>query len=389
MQVDDTRLLQPDETEQDVDLTTEDMLLNMGPQHPATHGVLRVVAKLRGEIVLDAEPFPGYLHRGTEKLAENRFYNQIVPLTDRLDYLSAFNNNLAYVQAVEKLIDLEIPERALYLRTMFGELQRLASHLIWLGTHAMDIGALSIFLYTMREREMILDLFESAAGQRLTLSYAQVGGLRNDIPDGFIDGVRNFLKIFPSKMKEYGDILTKNPIWLERTQDIGVISAKDAIAWSLTGACLRGSGVNYDVRKKTPYAAYDRVDFDVPLGTQGDIYDRYLVRMEEMRQSARIIQQCVDNLPDGPFKADAPAYVQITKRFKAPAGEVYSSIEAPKGELGFAIVSDGTEKPYRMHIRAPSWINLQALPVMCNGGLIADVVGVIGSIDIVLGEVDR
>jgi NADH-quinone oxidoreductase subunit D len=389
MQVDDTRLLRPDETEQDVDLTTEDMLLNMGPQHPATHGVLRVVAKLRGEIVLDAEPFPGYLHRGTEKLAENRFYNQIVPLTDRLDYLSAFNNNLAYVQAVEKLIDLEIPERALYLRTMFGELQRLASHLIWLGTHAMDIGALSIFLYTMREREMILDLFEATAGQRLTLSYAQVGGLRNDIPDGFLDGVRNFLKIFPSRMKEYSDILTKNPIWLERTQDIGVISAKDAIAWSLTGACLRGSGVNYDVRKKTPYAAYDRVDFDVPLGTQGDIYDRYLVRMEEMRQSARIIQQCVDNLPDGPFKADAPAYVQITKRFKAPAGEVYSSIEAPKGELGFAIVSDGTEKPYRMHIRAPSWINLQALPVMCNGGLIADVVGVIGSIDIVLGEVDR
>lgn len=384
------------------------MRLNMGPQHPSTHGVLQVVLDLEGEVVMRCDPVPGYLHRGTEKLAENKHYNQIIPLTDRLDYLSPFNNNVAYVMAVEKLLGLELPDRAQWLRLILMELQRLSSHLVWLGTHVMDIGAVTAFLYAMRERELILDIFEMCSGARLTVSYCRVGGLMADTPAGFEEKVAEFVNIFPKAHAEYMKLVTKNPIFVDRTVDVGVITAEDAIDLGLTGPSLRGSGVNWDLRKHEPYLGYDLLDFDIPLGTTGDCYDRYLVRMEEMLQSNRIIEQALKHLKPGPVKVDdskislppkelamsqAEAmqrhFYQVIHGFPTPVGEAYGKIEGSKGELGFYIISDGSSHPYRMKIRAPSYVNLQSLPLMTEGRMVSDVITCIGTIDIVLGEVDR
>jgi NADH-quinone oxidoreductase subunit D len=384
------------------------MRLNMGPQHPSTHGVLQIILDLEGEVVMRCDPVPGYLHRGTEKLAEDKYYNQIIPLTDRLDYVSAFNNNMAFVLAVEKLLGIEIPPRANWIRMILMELQRIASHLIWFGTHVMDIGAVTAFLYAMREREMILDIFEMCCGARLTYSYARVGGLMADTPPGFEEKVNEFVKHFPQAHVEYMKLVTKNPIFMDRTVDVGIITGEDAIDMGLTGPSLRGSGVNWDLRKHEPYTYYDQIDFDVPLGSKGDCYDRYLCRMEEMLQSVRIVEQCMKFLKAGPVRADDPKvmlppkelamsqaeamqrhFVQVIHGFATPVGEAYGKIEASKGELGFYIISDGSSRPYRMKIRAPSYVNLQALPLLTEGGMVADVIACIGTIDIVLGEVDR
>ncbi|MBF6612864.1 MAG: NADH dehydrogenase (quinone) subunit D [Chloroflexi bacterium] len=387
---------------------TGEMSLNLGPQHPSTHGVLRVLLELDGEVVKKAIPDLGYLHRGIEKLGEYRQYNQFVPWTDRTDYVAAFTGNLAFVKAVEELMGIEVPERGQYLRIIFSELQRLASHLLWLGTHVMDLGAISVFLYSMRERELILDLLEMQTGARLTLNAQRVGGFPKDIPVGFREKLEEFLAIMPGRIKEYDTLLAENPIFLRRVKGVGVISADDAIQWGVTGPSLRGSGVAYDVRKAHPYCFYDRMDFEVPVGTHGDVYDRFLVRMEEMRQSVKIIRQAVDQLPDGPVKTQdirvaLPSkeetmtsieamqrhFILVIHGFRAPVGEYYSAVESPKGELGWYIVSNGENHAYRARNRAPSFVNLQALPVMSEGGMIADVVANIGSIDIVVGEVDR
>jgi len=386
------------------------MRLNMGPQHPSTHGVLQIILDLEGETVVRCDPVPGYLHRGSEKLAENKYFQQIIPLTDRLDYLSPFNNNLAYVMAVEKLLGIEdkIPDRAVWLRLILSELQRIASHLIWFGTHVMDIGAITAFLYAMRERELILDIFEMCSGARLTVSYARIGGLMGDTPPGFEEKVLDFVKIFPERHAQYMKLVTKNPIFMDRTVDVGVVTAEDAIDMGFTGPCLRGSGVNYDIRKREPYLTYDQLDFDVPVGTKGDAYDRYLLRMEEMLQSCRIVEQAMKKLPKGPVKADDPKvtlpakelamsqaeamqrhFYQVIHGFPAPVGECYGKIEASKGELGFYIISDGSSHPYRLKIRAPSFVNLQSLPLMTEGRMVSDVVTCIGTLDIVLGEIDR
>ena len=363
---------------------TETLVLNMGPQHPSTHGVLRVVLHLDGETVVDSDVVIGYLHRGIEKLSENRTWTQIVTLTDRMDYVGAATNNLAYVETVEKLLAIEVPRRARYIRTILSELQRLASHAIWLGSHAMDIGAKTVFLYTMRDRELILDLFEEFCGARLTYNSMRIGGLPLDLPAGWDKKVLEFCGVITEKLVEYEELLTHNRIWLGRTSDIGVISAADAIACGLSGPMLRGSGVLRDIRKDEPYAAYAEMDFDVPLGTRGDTYDRYLCRLEEIRQSVRILRQAVEGLPEGPIMA------KVARLIKPPAGETYHAIESPKGELGFFVVSDGkSPNPYRLRVRTPSFCNLQALPRLIKGHLIADVVAIIGSLDIVLGEVDR
>ena len=363
---------------------TSELVLNMGPQHPSTHGVLRVILRLDGERVIDADLVIGYIHRGIEKLSENRDWTQIITLTDRMDYVAAATNNLGYCETVEKLMSLEVPRRARYIRTILAELQRLASHCLWLGTHAMDIGAMTVFLYALRERELILDLFEEYCGARLTYNAMRVGGLPLDIPPGWDRKVRAFCDIMASKVPEYEELLTHNRIWLERTRDIGVISGPDAIAIGLSGPPLRGSGVLRDVRKDEPYAAYDEFEFDIPLGSRGDTYDRYLVRMEEFRQSLRIIRQALDGLPEGPVMGKVPRLI------KPPAGETYHAIESPKGELGFFIVADGKSiSPYRLRVRPPSFCNLQALRQLIRGHLVADVVALIGTIDIVLGEVDR
>ena len=363
---------------------TSELVLNMGPQHPSTHGVLRVILRLDGERVIDADLVIGYIHRGIEKLSENRDWTQIITLTDRMDYVAAATNNLGYCETVEKLMSLEVPRRARYIRTILAELQRLASHCLWLGTHAMDIGAMTVFLYALRERELILDLFEEYCGARLTYNAMRVGGLPLDIPPGWDRKVRAFCDIMASKVTEYEELLTHNRIWLERTRDIGVISGPDAIAIGLSGPPLRGSGVLRDVRKDEPYAAYDEFEFDIPLGSQGDTYDRYLVRMEEFRQALRIIRQALDGLPEGPVMGKVPRLI------KPPAGETYHAIESPKGELGFFIVADGKSiSPYRLRVRPPSFCNLQALRQLIRGHLVADVVALIGTIDIVLGEVDR
>jgi NADH-quinone oxidoreductase subunit D len=361
----------------------EEMVLNMGPQHPSTHGVLRVVLKLDGETVVDLDCDIGYLHRGVEKIAEHDTYQMITPYWDRLDYVAAVSNDLCYVGAVEKLLQVEVPRRAEYLRVALTELQRIASHLLWLGTHAMDIGAVTVLLYAFREREEILKILEDFIGARLTAHAFRIGGLWWDAYPEFEARVRDFLKILPDRISEYETLLNANRIWLQRTVGIGIISAEDAVNLSLTGPALRGSGVNYDVRKAQPYSAYSDFDFDIPLGENGDTYDRYLVRMEEMRQSIRIIEQALDGLPEGPVMAKVP------KIIKPPVGEIYHSIEAPKGEIGVYLVSDGTGKPYRMRIRPPSYINLQSLKSMSIGHLVADVVAIIGTLDIVLGEVDR
>jgi NADH-quinone oxidoreductase subunit D len=363
---------------------TNELVLNMGPQHPSTHGVLRVVLRLDGEKVVDCDVVIGYLHRGIEKLCENRNWTQIVLLTDRMDYVAAATNNIGYCETVEKLLQLEVPRRARYVRTILGELQRIASHCLWLGTHAMDIGAMTVFLYAFRERELILDLFEEFCGARLTYNSMRIGGLPIDVPPGWDKKVLAFCDIMDQKIVEYEELLTNNRIWLERTREIGVISAAEAVAIGLTGPPLRGSGVPKDVRKDEPYAAYDEMEFDVPIGTRGDTYDRYLVRIEEFRQSLRIIRQATQGLPEGPIVGKVPRLIKPT------AGETYHAIESPKGELGYFIVSDGkATNPYRFRVRPPSFCNLQALPRLIKGHLVADVVALIGSIDVVLGEVDR
>jgi NADH dehydrogenase I D subunit len=399
--------MSPLDTEQK-EIVQKDITLNMGPQHPSTHGVLRLVLDLQGETVVGVDPRIGYLHRGIEKWMESRTYHQIIPMTDRLDYISCMNNNLGYVVAVEKLAGITVPERAQFLRTLTAELSRLSAHLIWLGSSAVDLGAMTVTLYALREREMILDLFEMATGARMTVSYARIGGVRNDVPRDFLEKCREFTEIFPKRLEDYDTLIRENRIWLKRTVGIGVMSAEEAINYGLTGASLRGSGVNYDLRKVEPYAAYDKVEFDVPLGTKGDVYDRYVVRLNEMRQSNRIIKQCLDMLQPGPVMTDDPRYavpekknvmqsmeslahqfVLMSKWVPMPAGEVYVATEAPKGELGFYIVSDGSGRPYRIKIRAPSYVNLSAIPKMATGHMMADIVACIGTIDIVLGECDR
>ena len=389
-------------------VSTKEITVNMGPQHPSTHGVLRLILELDGEVVVSCTPYIGYLHRGSEKLAEHRTYQQIVPLTDRFDYLSCGNNNLAYAIAVEKLMGIEVPERADYLRVLVAELSRISSHLLWLATHAADIGAVTVLLYCLREREEILGLFELLTGARLTVSYVNIGGVRRDATPEFLSRCSAFADSFPAKIADYNTLIMQNRIWLGRTKGIGVIPYDEAIDWGLTGGSLRGSGVDYDLRKAMPYSAYDRVKFEVPLGETGDVYDRYIVRIEEMRQSVSIIKQCLADLPDGPYRADIPTvvlppkdrvmadietlihhFVLVSKGFEVRPGEIYGAAEVPKGELGFYIVSDGSNMPLRMKVRSPSFVNLQVLPRMVQGSMIADIVSCIGSIDIVLGEVDR
>jgi len=361
-----------------------ELVLNMGPQHPSTHGVLRVVLKLDGERVVDADCVIGYIHRGVEKLCENRDWTQIILLTDRMDYVAAATNNLGYVEAVEKLMQVEVPRRALYLRTVLAELQRIASHCLWLGTHAMDIGAMTVLLYAFREREFVLDLFEEFCGARLTYNSMRVGGLPLDIPPGWDGKVLSFCDLMEGKLNEYETLLTNNRIWLQRTRNVGVISGEEATSLGLCGPPLRGSGVSRDLRKDEPNAAYSEFDFDVPLGTHGDTYDRYLIRMDEFRESIRIIRQAVEGLPEGPVMGKVP------RLLKPPAGETYHAIESPKGELGYFLVSDGkSTNPYRFRVRPPSFCNLQGLKRLVKGHLVADVVALIGTIDIVLGEVDR
>ncbi len=363
---------------------TDELVINMGPQHPSTHGVLRIVLKLDGERVIDADCVIGYIHRGIEKLSENRDWTQIILLTDRMDYVAAATNNLGYCQTVEKLMRIEVPRRARYLRTVLAELQRIASHCLWLGTHAMDIGAMTVLLYAFREREFVLDLFEEFCGARLTYNSMRIGGLPLDVPPGWDRKVLSFCDLMEGKLDDYETLLTNNRIWLRRTRDVGVIGADEAIGLGLCGPPLRGSGVPRDVRKDEPYAAYDELEFNVPLGTRGDTYDRYLIRMDEFRESIRIIRQAVEGLPEGPIMGKVPRLI------KPPAGETYHAIESPKGELGYFIVSDGkSTNPYRFRVRPPSFCNLQGLKRLVKGHLVADVVALIGTIDIVLGEVDR
>src|SRR6266702_4170471 len=387
---------------------TETLTLNMGPQHPSTHGVLRLVLELDGETVVKVIPHIGYLHTGMEKTMENEAYQQAITITDRMDYMAAMSNNLCYCLAVEKLLDIEIPPRGQFIRVMMAELQRIASHLVWLGTQALDLGAMSVFLYCFREREVIMNLFEQICGARLTYSYIRIGGVAMDMPLGYEDEVARFLSIFPSRIDEYEALLTENEIWRDRTIGVGIMDAETAIKWGITGPSLRGAGVNYDIRKVNPYCGYENFEFDVPLGARGDVYDRYRVRVAEMRQSVRILNQVAERMPDGPANSsdgkvvlppkervlsDMEAlihhFILATRGFPVPKGEAYASIESPKGELGYYVVSDGSEKPYRVRVRPPSFHNLQALPAICDGGMIADVVAVIGSLDIVLGEIDR
>jgi NADH dehydrogenase I D subunit len=390
------------------EIVQKEISLNMGPQHPATHGVLRLVLDLQGETVVGCDPRPGYLHRGIEKWMESRTYHQIIPMTDRLEYITCMNNNLGYVTAVEKLAGITVPERAQFIRTLMAELTRLSGHLVWLGTHALDIGAMTVCMYTLRERELVLDLTEMVTGARQTVSYVRIGGLRNDVPRDFIDKCREFTELFPKRLEDYDTMIRENRIWLQRTVGIGVFSAEEAVNYGLTGGTLRGSGVDYDLRKVEPYAAYDKVEFDVPLGKNGDVYDRYIVRINEMRQSNRIIKQCLDMMQPGPITTDdlryavpektqvmqnmaslAHQFVLMSKWVPMPKGEVYVATEAPKGELGFYIVSDGSGRPYRVKIRAPSYVHISALPKMVTGHMVADVISCIGTIDIVLGECDR
>lgn len=389
---------------------TETMMLNMGPQHPATHGVLRIVLHLDGEMVVKAVPHIGYLHRGIEKLCEHITYQQCLPYTDRMDYLASICNNIGYILTVEKLLGIqdEIPERAKVTEVILFELGRIESHLVGIGTNALDLGAMSAFLYCFTEREKIYEILETVCGARLTTSYPRVGGLPLDLPEDFEEVVRNFLKTFPKTLKEVDSLLTRNKIWIERTKGVAVISAEDAIDLGLTGPAVRGSGVPYDVRKATPYLGYENYDFEVPVANEGDAYSRYLCRLEEMNQSLKIIQQAIDNLPDGPYIADLPDivlpekeltytkmeslirhFVIVYEGFKPPAGEVQHAVENPKGELSYYLISDGSGKPYRMRVRGPSFVNMQALSKMVEGSLVADVIAAIGSLDIVLGEIDR
>jgi NADH-quinone oxidoreductase subunit D len=384
------------------------MTISMGPQHPSTHGVLRLELVLDGEMVVKATPDIGYLHTGMEKLFEYRKYQQGIVITDRMDYLNPLGNNLAYVMAVEKLLRLEIPERAQTIRVLFCELQRIASHLVWLGTHALDLGAMTVFFYAFREREKILNLIEAASGGRLTPSYFRIGGLMMDVPAGFERRVKQFLDDLPGAVKEFHSLVTGNRIFQKRTQGVGFISAEDAIDWGLSGPSLRGSGINVDVRRTNPYSSYEQYDFEVPVEKDCDVWARYMVRMREMIESHKIVTQALSRLKPGSVKADAPKVVLpdreamkthmdalihhfliVAEGFDVPAGEVYHPIEASKGELGVYIKSTGGPKPARVHFRGPSFVNLSALPHIARGEMIADVVAIIGSLDIVLGEIDR
>ena len=390
------------------ELHGEHMLINIGPQHPATHGVLRLVLELDGETVVKCTPHIGYLHSSFEKLGEYRTWNQIIPLTDRMDYLAPLIYNCAYVMAVEKMMGLEVTERCKIVRVICMELDRIFSHLLWMGTTAIDIGAFTVFLYTFQERERIYDLHEAFTGARITTSATRVGGMMADLPVGWIDSLRHFMDTFPRTLDEVETLLTHNQIWIGRNRDIGVISGPDAVSWGLTGANLRASGVSYDVRKDNPYYDYETYDFDVPIGEHGDCYDRYLLRMEEMRQSLRILDQALRRLPEGPINIDNPRVIlpgktdcmadmeSMIHHFKvvmegvnAPPGESWFGVESSKGELGMYVVSDGGSKPVRWRVRGPSFINLAALPKMVEGRLLSDVIAVNASLDIVLGEIDR
>ena len=384
------------------------MTLNMGPQHPSTHGVLRLELELEGEVIQSAKPDIGYLHTGIEKEFEVKTYQQAVTLTDRIDYLAPLSNNLCYSLAVEKLLGLEIPAMAQWTRVMLVELTRLNSHLVWLGTHALDIGAMSMFLYCMREREDILRIFEMYSGQRMMTSYIRIGGLALAPPRGWHARVKAFIDSFPAKIDEYEDLLTNNRIWIGRTKGVGFISVEDMLDLGVTGPMLRAAGVNFDTRKQAPYSSYEKFDFTVPTRTENDVYARYLVRVEEMRQSAKIVNQALEGMPEGPWQADAPGIVLperekmktqmesliyhfkiVTEGFRVPEGEVYQVIESPRGELGYYVVSDGTAKPYRVHIHGPSFGNLQSIPTLAKGAMISDVIASMGSMDFVLGDTDR
>ena len=385
------------------------MVLNMGPQHPSTHGVLRVVLELDGEIVLKARPVIGYLHTGIEKNMEAKTYSQAITMTDRIDYLAPLSNNLCYCLAVEKILGIEIPKRAQYIRVLLTEMTRIASHLVWLGTHAIDLGAMSVFLYTFREREEIMKIFEYVSGQRMMTSYFRIGGIALEPPPNWLDHIRRVIDALPAHIDEYEGLLTNNRIWLGRTKGVGIISAEDAIAMGASGPMLRGSGVPYDIRKAFPYSSYEEFDFDIQTQTAGDCFARYQVRVAEIRESIKIVRQAMEKVPaEGPIKATAPGIIApsreemkssiegliyhfkiYTEGFAPPPGEVYQAIESPRGELGFFVSSDGSAHPYRVKVRAPSFINLQTLPKLCEGRLIADVVACIGTTDIVLGEVDR
>mgnify|MGYP002784799323 CR=1 FL=1 len=384
------------------------MTLSMGPQHPSTHGVLRLDLRLDGELVVKAIPDIGYLHTGMEKLFEYKKYQQGIVITDRMDYLNPLGNNLAYVMAAEKLLQFEIPERAQVVRVLMCELQRIASHMVWLGTHCLDIGAMSVFFYCFRQREKILNLIEAASGGRMTPSYFRIGGLMMDLPAGFDRRVRQFMDDFPEAMDTFNTLVTGNRIWQSRTKDIGYISKEDAISWGLTGPCLRASGVDLDLRRDNPYTGYETYDFDIPVETGGDVWARFMVRMRELEESYKIVRQALERLKPGPIKADAPKVVLpdrddmrkhmdslihhfliVAEGFNVPPGEVYHAIEASKGELGVYMKSNGGPKPERVHFRGPSFVNLAALPVMSEGEMVADVVAIIGSLDIVLGEIDR
>ncbi|MCO5182869.1 MAG: NADH dehydrogenase (quinone) subunit D [Anaerolineae bacterium] len=386
----------------------ENLLLSMGPQHPSTHGVLRLLVELEGETIVNAAPDIGFLHTGIEKNMESKTFTKALVMTDRMDYLSPMSNNLGYVLAVEKLLGVEATPRAQTIRVILTELARISSHLVWLGTHALDLAAMSVFLYCFREREYLLDVFEMVAGQRMMVSYFRPGGLWRDVPEEFEPAVRQFLDFFPAKIADYEALLKNNPIWLQRTKDVGVVSAEDAISLGMTGASLRGSGVDWDIRKATPYCGYENYDFDVPLRTEGDVYARYRCRMEEFHQSLRIIEQALDKLPGGPVNIDdrkivPPPRSELgrsmeavihhfklwTEGFNAPEGYVYQAIESPRGEFACYLRGDGGPKPARVHFRTPSYVNLASIVPLSQGSFVADLVAVIGSVDIVLGEIDR
>lgn len=409
-------------TLQQVEITTEELrhlvsnravegdtvLLNMGPQHPSTHGVLRLLLELDGETVVNCIPDIGYLHTGIEKNIEAKTYEKSEVMTDRLDYLNTMGNNLAYCLAVEKLVDLDVPVRAQAVRVIFAELQRISSHLVWLGTHVLDLAAMSVFFYTFNQRERILDIMEMCAGQRMMTTYFRPGGLWRDTANGFEEAVRTFIDDFPRHLDEYESLLNKNPIFIDRTKKIGVMTGEQGIAWGITGPSLRGSGVKYDLRKEEPYSGYEQYDFDVPIATEGDVYARYIVRMWEMRESLKIIRQALDKLPKGPFRSNNRKFVPPpraelgtsmeavihhfklwTEGFSAPQNSVYLPVESPRGELGVMLEGDGGPKPYRCYWRTPSFVNLQILPILSKGHFVADLVAIIGSIDIVLGDTDR
>lgn len=369
--------------EQISEIYTEEFFVNMGPQHPSTHGVLRLLLKMDGEVVLDMVPHVGYLHRSMEKIAENRTYYQYIPYTDRIDYVSAMFCNQAFCMAIEKLANVPVPERAEYIRIIMVELNRIASHLIWLGTFSLDLGAITPFLYSFREREKILDLFEMVCGQRMTFNYMRVGGVSRDITPEFVPMAKEFVNYFLPRVDEYEEILTQNPIFLSRTKGVGLLDQKTAIDYGVTGPSLRGTGLKWDLRKDEPYSIYDRFKFEIPTGENSDVWDRYIVRIKEMRESAKIALQAIESLPEGPIMTKIPAV------FKPPAGEVYLRIEAPRGEMGFYIVSDGSPKPYRVKIRTGSFSNLTVLSIISRGWKIADLVAIFGSLDVVLPEVDR